>query len=555
MGEEHNPYQRLARLLCPTYIPLRVPPLHFSLPPAMPALSDCLSTALAALRSRPLALSALSGALLALAFPCHPQHLLAWLYHPLWAHLALVPLLLALHGRSFKSGFKAGWTTGFVWNLLSLYWVAYTQGGGLAVVGGTLLLAIYLGLYVGLFAGVQDALRLRFGVNALLLAPVLWAAQEYLLSLGELGFPWLLLGHGQAALPHFIQHAVWTGVYGVSFWVVLLNVLFGLGLVQRRWHFLGLAALCYLLPWLHARSAFDAMPAQHMRIGVIQPNVTLEQKWGPGGLEKSFAALESLSRQAADDAPALLVWPETALPCYLSRRPDCRNRAFALVEALDLPLLTGASDYDFERREPYNAAFYLEPGAEHMPSYAKMHLVPFGERTPYRDSIPLLRNIDWTQLTGDLGPAEFARGTERTVFPHPDHPFAVLICFESVFPDLVRRHVQAGAEILINITNDSWFGSTAGPYQHALINAMRAVENRISIARAATSGISLFIDPFGRIYQTTDLFVAAAPVADLPVGLNNTFYTRHGDLFAKFCLLLAAFGLAVPFTPFFRKPA
>ena len=473
-----------------------------------------------------LLLATLSGALLSLAFPSHPDHPLAFLYQPLWAHCALVPLLIALKGRGFKAGFAAGWISGLVWNLLSLYWVAYTQGGGPAVVAGTGLMAAYLGLFTGLCTGLFSVLAARWGAKALALLPFLWTAQEYLLSLGELGFPWLLLGHSQAALPHFIQYATWTGVFGVSCWVVGLNALFYSALVERRTLLAGVA-LGYLLPWVHAQSAMTTtVPDESLRIGLIQPNTTYIDKWGPNGLERTFSALATLSRQAAKRDPELLVWPETAVPCDPVRRAGCRGRIQALVDELDIPLLTGAPHAN------YNAAFFVQPGATTLPSYAKMHLVPFGERTPYRDAIPLLRDIDWTRLTGDLGPAEFARGTEHAVFAHPRHPFAVLICFESIFPDLVRQHVAAGARVLVNITNDSWFGRSAGPYQHALINAMRAVENRTAIARSATTGISLFIDPFGRTYEATDLFTPAVAVATVPVGQPATFYTRHGDLFA-----------------------
>ena len=479
-----------------------------------------------------LLLAALSGALLSLAFPSHPDHPLAFLYHPLWAHCALVPLLLVLKDRGFKAGFAAGWISGLVWNLLSLYWVAYTQGGGPAVVGGTGLMAAYLGLFIGLCTGLFSVLAARWGAKALALLPLLWTGQEYLLSLGELGFPWLLLGHSQAALPHFIQYATWTGVFGVSCWVVGLNALFYSALVERRVLLAGVA-LGYLLPWVHAQSAMaTTVPDESLRIGLIQPNTTYADKWGPNGLERTFSALATLSRQAAKRDPELLVWPETAMPCDPVRRAGCRGRIQALVEELDIPLLTGAPHAN------YNAAFFVQPGATTLPSYAKMHLVPFGERTPYRDAIPLLRDIDWTRLTGDLGPAEFAHGTEHTVFAHPRHPFAVLICFESIFPDLVRQHVAAGAHVLVNITNDSWFGRSAGPYQHALINAMRAVENRTAIARAATTGISLFIDPFGHTYEETDLFTPTVAVATVPVGQPTTFYTRHGDLFAWGCLLV-----------------
>jgi apolipoprotein N-acyltransferase len=491
------------------------------------------------------ALPALSGILLALSFPGPPIRALSLLYQPLWAHLALLPLLLSLYKADAPRAFQRGWVTGFTFNLLCLYWVAYTQGGGAAVVGGAVLMAIYLGLFVALWALATSHLLTRWGRPALAAAPLLWVAQEYALSLGELAFPWLLLGHGQAGQTYFVQFAAWTGVYGVSFWVVLVNALLFLCIETRekdRRIPIALVALCFILPWLHARAVInDVSENEHLRIALIQPNLSISEKWGANGLEHSFTRLENLSRQIADQDPQLIVWPETALPCYLNLNPACSQRARQLVEELGIPLLTGASDFDLQNRQPYNSAFYLRPGQTAMSTYAKMHLVPFGERTPYRDSIPFLRNIDWTQLTGGLGPAEFAPGQQRTLFDYPRAPFSVLICFESVFPDLVRRHVKAGARLLINITNDSWFGASAGPYQHALLNTMRAIENRVSIARCATSGQSLFIDPFGRRYQTSELFTQAALVGEVSIAQGLTFYSRYGDLFAQVCFFSAIF--------------
>ena len=176
-----------------------------------------------------------------------------------------------------------------------------------------------------------------------------------------------------------------------------------------------------------------------------------------------------------------------------------------------------------------------------------MHLKPFGERTPYRDTIPFLRSIDWTKWTGDLGPAEFSPGVERTLFNHPKGKLGTLICFESVFPDLVRRHVFHGAQVLINITNDSWFGLSAGPYQHALLNAMRAIENRIAIARSATTGQSLFIDRFGRQFKQSDLFVETSIISEVKLETSGSFYTRNGDLFAWICSLNTAITLIILF--------
>lgn len=494
-------------------------------------------------------LPTLSGILLALSFPGPPIQSVAFLYQPLWAHIALLPLMLAVAHGTRRRALHSGWIAGTTFNLICLYWVAYTQGGGPAVVGGTLLLALYLGLFVALWAlGVHLVIE-RWGSTGWIAAPALWTAQEYALSLGELGFPWLLLGHGQAGETHVVQFAALTGVYGVSYWIVLINaLLFLLIHAERpaRWLWGTALVSAILLPWLHARSVLaEEHPSETLRIALIQPNLSLEEKWGTGGLTRSIERLGQLSHSAVDQRPDLIVWPETALPCYLSLTADCNRRVQALVDTLDTPLLTGASHYDMERQQPYNSAFFLQPNQADMPHYAKMHLVPFGERTPYRDSIPFLREIDWTQLTGDLGPAEFAPGLQRTIFSHERANFAVLICFESVFPDLVRRHVLAGAQLLVNITNDSWFGRSAGPYQHALLNAMRAIENRVAIARSATSGQSLFIDRFGRRYQMSEIFTQAVLVGDVSIAPSGSFYSRHGDLFAQACLLFTALALVV----------
>ncbi len=487
--------------------------------------------------------AATSGVLLGLSFPCNPEQPLAIFFQPAWAHAALVPLLVSLREGNFWQGFRAGLLTGFMQTMIALYWIGHTQGGGIAVVGGTFLIGGYLGLYIGLFAGAMNLAVDRWGLRAVVFVPFLWTVQEYLLSLGQLGFPWLLLGHSQAMYPQLIQYASVTGVYGISFWVACVNAVLFLVFVSRgraRLASIGLLAVLFIAPWIHGRLVIANYPVStpSVKVAIVQPNLMREDKWGPGGLERSFEALERLSREAVRQSPDLLVWPETALPCYLRLQPECRQRLESFVQEIQIPVLTGASDYDRERREPYNSAFFVQPGNGDISTYAKMHLVPFGERTPFRDQIPLLRDIDWTELTGDLGPAEFAPGTGRTIFQHPKANHAVLICFESVFPDLTRRAVNAGARLLVNITNDSWFGRTSGPYQHAQLAILRAVENRCSIARCATTGISVFIDPLGRTYDSTDVYVPAFRVADVPVRTQTTFYTRNGDLFAHLIVAL-----------------
>ena len=484
----------------------------------------------------------LSGVLLALAFPCHPENPAALAYGPAWAWIALAPLLHLLAGRPRPAeAFRLGWVAGFVFYLASLYWVAHTRGGGPAVVGGTGLMAVYLALFTGLFAVAQRSLCVRFGALGLLAAPVLWTAMEYLQSMGELGFPWLLLGHSQAPWPAVVQYAEHTGVFGVSFAAGLANALLALGLTSEGRERVRAVAAAAAVPGLAALQGLLVLgdaDGSGLRVAVVQNNLGLE-KWRPGGLEASFASLDSLSRRA--ERPGLIVWPETALPCNLDRRPDCRQRMHELADDLGVPILTGAPGTDAATGEPLNAAFLFSPGQEEVPAYAKMHLVPFGERTPLRDRLPLVRRIDWSALTGDLAPAEFARGRQRTLFAAgPGSPrFAALICFESVFPDFVRRSVREGADFLVNITNDSWFGPTAGPYQHAELAVLRAVENRVAIARCATSGVSLFVDRYGRTRERTRLGTVDVRTGEVALGGPPTLYTRFGDWFAAANLVLA----------------
>ena len=347
-------------------------------------------------------------------------------------------------------------------------------------------------------------------------------------------------------MPSLIQYAEFTGVYGVSFWIVSVNVTLYLLVAEplraNRAVVLGGLALLFFVPWISGiglTRAHKATGSRVIDVAVVQNNIGLE-KWRGDGLRRSLDSLELLSREAADDNPQLLVWPETAVPCRVGAGSLCGTRITGLVEDLGIPILTGAPGNN-DRGEPLNSAYFFRGGHQGpAQSYAKMQLVPFGERTPFRDHVLLFRDIDWTALTGDLGPAEFARGERRTLFRHDHGLFTVLICFESVFPNFVRTSVRGGAEFLVNITNDSWFGASAGPFQHAQLAVLRAVENRIGIARCATSGISMFVDPLGRISHATDIFTATYRVGRVELAGDSTFYTRYGDLFAHATVVLSA---------------
>jgi apolipoprotein N-acyltransferase len=273
----------------------------------------------------------------------------------------------------------------------------------------------------------------------------------------------------------------------------------------------------------------------------VQPNIAPLDLWQPDGVERAYETLFRMTREAVRTGARLVVWPETAAPTYL--RTDERRRAQVqgLADSLGVSILTGSPDYSDADRLSYNSAFLFRPGRRDLARYDKRHLVPFGEAMPYGDLFPSLRRVTFTASGFTSG--DFGRGRAVTLFDGPDGRFAVLICFESVFPGLAREAASLGVDLLVNITNDAWFGGTSSPYQHAEIAVFRAIENRISIARCATTGISVFIDPCGRQTRRTGIFHPAVLTEELVSRGPETFYTRHGDRFAQACLGLTALGL------------
>ncbi|HID96187.1 MAG TPA: apolipoprotein N-acyltransferase [Candidatus Latescibacteria bacterium] len=502
-----------------------------------------------------LILSAISGALLALAFPPLKLGFLAY--------VALVPFLLALHpvsrsnGRrySYREVLWVGFVTGLVFNAGTVYWISWpTVPGGIFSV-------FFLSIFFILFAVTLHLLISICGDKAVYLTPFLWTTIEYLRSFGELAFPWTLLGNTQAGYTRVIQIASITGVYGVSFWVAAINLLvFQLtrgitGINGRKkkgpgedieWEPSRLSTalllvsllLLLFLPFLYGNTVIPREGISQTRegsisdskkidIALIQPNIPVDVKWGPEGIVISFNLLKQMTLKASSYKPDLIVWPETAAPFYLLRQSVYYRALRALSDSIRIPILAGAQDW--RDGNAYNSAFLFRPGFNLIQNYDKIHLVPGSERMPFVDVIPFLQKITFRG-------GYFTPGKRFTVFQHPKGDFSVLICFESIFPDLVREFVLRGADFLINITNDGWFGRTSGPYQHAQIAIFRAVENRIPIARAANTGVSMFIDPYGRVSNRTGIFQRAIVLGSLPLGHERTFFTRHGNLFAKTCV-------------------
>ncbi|MEO0108120.1 MAG: apolipoprotein N-acyltransferase [candidate division WOR-3 bacterium] len=468
-----------------------------------------------------------SGALLNLAFAPYQQWYVAL--------VALVPLFYAIEslpsGRVFIAGLVYGvsFFAGHLWWLFRLV-VPVTQVSRLLLDFGVVLLFGYLGLQVGLFA----LLTRRLG---LLLGPFCWAGLEWLRSQGEIGFPWGLLGSGLTAAVPLIQIASLIGVYGVSAFLVGVNLLVYKALFSRsRQLYMGLLALTLLssATYGYIRTSLPSRaPAAtgQTLVGIIQPNVSPFDKGHPSVRDSIWDAMLQWAGQAIDRGARLLLFPETASLVDLRTPSRLRVGLQRLADSTQTLIVIGTPVYHASGGYG-NGCTVLIPGGGLGPLYLKTHLTPFSEHFPYVHKVPVFRRI----MTADMGDAQ--PGKELVVFRIAGLEFCTPICFEGIFPELVRQFVVRGARAIMVITNDGWFGSTPGPYQHCELMVMRAVENGVPLLRSANNGISLFADSYGRIRSKTSLFAVAELTDVLPPALPMTPFVRYGYWFAPISGLL-----------------
>ncbi len=516
--------------------------------------------------ARSLVLAGASGLFVPLSFPKSDLGLLAW--------IALVPLHWALDGRSKTQAFWIGWLSGTIAFTGMMAWVvtAMNTYGKVPLVisyGLMLLLTAYLGLYVGLYsAGAVwfQTLIPRYGLFA---APCLWVSLELIRTYVLSGLPWGLLGYSQYRQIEVIQIADHMGVYGVSFLIVLVNValaellswlmplLRGFRPAKLPWELVAVAVLLVTLSWEYGLGAlsgapFSDIPRSSISVGVVQPNVDQAVKWDNAYREETLARFDRLTGRLGS-ATDLVIWPEAATPFVFEREPVYQLQLIALAHRAQAPILFGSPALRFyPDRRPYllNSAYLLSPDGQLLGRYDKHHLVPFGEYIPFKSS--LLFFLD--KLVEGIGDFEAGPGpTIMTMTPKPRSApagmaettpgpvkFGVAICYEVIFPNLVRQFATNGAEFLVTVTNDAWFGRSSAPSQHFAMVVFRSVENHLAFARAANTGISGFIDPFGRIVEATPIFTEQAVQTTMQVWRPQTFYSRYGDVFAYGCVIICA---------------
>lgn len=488
----------------------------------------------------------MSGLLLAAAFPKWDQTYLL--------PVALWPLFWALQDQPPRRAWRLGYVFGLAFYSGLLYWIAYVTHvfGKLPLplaLGVMLLLAGVLSLYRAFWAA-GVAWAAQRGVSPLWFAPAFWVVLEFLQANFPFGgFPWELLGYGLYRYPLLIQTADLAGIYGLSFLVVLVNVLLFL-MSSRKFgslkHTMRREALPILLIMVcvgYGANRLEAVKQQvakspKLKVAVTQGNIKQGEKWNP---QMVHATLDRYGELTAKSRGAqLIIWPETAAPFFFIRTPDFTAKVQDIAKKSGASLLFGAPAWELTREGEryFNRAYLLTPKGEVAGYYDKAHLVPYGEYVPLQRIFFFIPKM--VPMIGD-----FAEGPVGATLSLPEGPVGVLICFESIFPYLARAQVKNGARLLVNITNDAWFGETSAPYQHMSMAAIRAVEGRVALARAANTGISAFIAPDGNILWNSGLNTTAAHSLDLPWLPGGSLYSRFGDVFAWACVVLSALALVL----------
>ena len=493
-------------------------------------------------------LSFLSAVLLILSFPGFNIEFLAW--------FAFVPLFFAIQNKSKIKAFFLSYFAGIIFWFGIIYWLVHVT------LPGMIILVLYLAIYFGVFGLLFSFYTLYAIRYTLLVIPAFWVLLEYIRSHLFTGFPWALLGYSQYLNLSVIQIADITGVWGVSYLVMMVNV--AIYSVIGYWlSVIGKGEKClFAILVLIATLAYgyyklyrvpstlpDRQAGEYrvpLKISVIQGNIAQELKWNPISRDYIINKYLNLTQRIIKDKPDLIIWPEAALPVVLEEEPVFFDKVKAFVKETKVPLLLGA--VTTRDGQYYNSAILISKKGEPLTQYDKLHLVPFGEYIPFKKTLRFLENL--------VPIGDFTFGKEYTVLQVRSSEYrvpsklSVLICFEDLFPQISREFTKRGADFLVNITNDAWFKITSSPYQHLQASVFRAVENRITLIRAANTGVSGFIAPSGKIISLVqnrsgqNLFIDGYATQEIIIAKKKfSFYTKYGDTFILFCFIFGIFGV------------
>ena len=473
--------------------------------------------------------------------------------------LCLAPLMVAAtRCKMTRSAAALGLLTGVTAFAMVLCWIfpflqrwarlSVPEAGG---VGG--LLILYVASYAAAFAVCLSLWSRRWGRGvAYLLAPAAWTALELARATLLTGFPWCLLGYSQQTVPVAIQVGDLAGPYGISFVLAAASAVLAWAFDRVTKHSIagrgGLWIPVVLVLFIAAALGYGGWRlrsaeslATPLHVALVQANVAQDEKWDPAEKDRIEADHDAMTREAASRGAGLIVWSESSVPISITRHPDYSRRLESLARETGAEILLGTVTYDLRDgvMVPFNSAVIVKPVEGITDRYNKLHLVPFGEYVPLKNLLSFLTPL--VQEAGDFHPGDEIRLLRARL-----GPIGTLICYEAIFPELTRRYARAGALLMVNLTNDAWYGDTAMPRQHLLQAAMRAVESRRWLLRCANTGISAVVDPTGRITHRTLLDEKKLVEARVALVEEVTPYAAVGDLFAICCVILTLAALVIP---------
>ncbi len=490
-------------------------------------------------------LALMSGLLSALAFPKFSLSFFIW--------ISLIPLLFIISNKTPKQSFLLGMIAGFSFYAVLLYWVPDVPAhfGDLSIGISILIYVVFilfLSLFWAFFSLSFSIIRRSFPHSAYIMAPFLWVVFEYTLAHILTGFPWGFVGYAQYENLFFIQMASLTGIYGLSFFIVLLQSLFVLSIKTRKrtFFFIGLA-LVLLIHFAGFLSLKKITPtSETFQASVIQGNVSSDIYWPNLSYEEIQLIFDEhldLTNAASFSGSQLIIWPEFSVPlcfsCPSEFYQNFKKTLFQFVQETNRTLLLGTNEmFPYQDTNQYfNTALCLSPDLS-TTEYHKIHLVPFGEYIPYQKIFSFINKM--THAIGEITP-----GKEIQLHSFKTFQFGSPICYEIIFPNLVRKFIKNGAEFLTTLTNDGWYGKSSAPYQHFAIAVMRAVENRRFLLRSATTGISGIIDPYGRILVKSELETQTFLTGQITPLSSKTLYSIIGDVLAYISLTLSCLFLTL----------
>jgi apolipoprotein N-acyltransferase len=475
---------------------------------------------------------------LALAFYPGPFGYLAW--------VALIRPIMIIRRLTGTAAFTAAYFFGFFFTLFGIYWVAMVTIPGM--IAAVVIVAAYYAVILAMFSRLYRW-RTGWGMAAL---PFLWVGMEYFRTLSEFAFPWSDLGYTQSYSLNILQIVSVTSVHGLSWLIVLVNVLLTILVTKtadparRVTAFLGATGVVvalFLYGWIAI--PVHPVPGQYP-VALLQGGVPLDIKWTPGNEMHSFRTYDSLAQSVRHLNPRLYVWPETSVPCYLSHDETCHVLVRRIVRDAPAYHLVGAlgAEVTPQKTRRFNSAYQFAPSGLLIQRYDKVKLVPFSEHVPYQDHLGFLSQDYLRQYLTFLDRpdvqwwSDFYPGDSVKIFHTDDAAYGVLICFESTFPEFSRQLVRTGSEFLVGITNDTWFGTSVGIHMHSRIFVTRMVENRSWGVRVANTGLSYVVDEYGRQREALDVYAAQAIVAKVGRLDSYSVFTQYGDLAGRLSFLI-----------------